>query len=95
MKRTLWIVLALLLVALLTRPDNERHKKKINQEFKGENPVAGVLGGGKVFSELVDYHDKYLFSYTTFRDETVSFGVFRMVFVYKDLDLFENQDQNK
>ena len=95
MKRILWIVAVLLVVAMLMRPDLERHKKKINDEFKGENPVTGALGAGKVFSELVEYHDKYLFSYTTFREETVSFGVFRVVFVYKDLDLFENESQNK
>ncbi|MBS3770538.1 MAG: hypothetical protein V5A59_05360 [Bacteroidales bacterium] len=87
MKKLLWIILAILLLALLTRPDSERHKKKINREFKGENPVTGVLGAGKVFSELVNYHNGYLFSYTTFRDETVSFGIFRTVFVFKDLDL--------
>jgi hypothetical protein len=94
MKRIFWIILALLLVALLTSPNEGLHKKKINQEFKGENPVTGVLGAGKVFSELVSYHDYYVFSSTTFRDETVSFGIFRMVFVFKDLDLIETEGEN-
>jgi hypothetical protein len=53
-----------------------------------------VLGAGKVFSELVSYHDYYVFSSTTFRDETVSFGIFRMVFVFKDLDLIETEGEN-
>ncbi len=94
MKRIFWIILALLLVALLTSPNEELHKKKINQEFKGKNPFTGILGAGKVFSELVTYHDYYIFSSMTFRDETVSFGIFRTVFVFKDLDLIESEGEN-
>jgi len=90
-KRTLWIILLVLLAALITRPDMEDHKEKINTEFKGENPITGALGAGKLFSGLVEYHDGYLFSYTTFRGEMVSFGLFRLVFVYKDLEIVDEE----
>ncbi|HKL37309.1 MAG TPA: hypothetical protein VJ876_00340 [Bacteroidales bacterium] len=95
MKKPIWIILLILLAALITSPNAEKHKSKINIEFKGKNPVAGVLGGGKLFSEMVDYHEGYLFSWTTFRDETVSFGIFGNTFVFKDLDLIEDQEENK
>ena len=91
MKKYIWIILLVLLAALVTRPNMEDHKEKINTEFKGENPITGALGAGKLFSGMVEYHDNYLFSYTTFRDETVSFGVFKIVFVSKDLDILETQ----
>ncbi|MBS3806677.1 MAG: hypothetical protein KGY60_04170 [Bacteroidales bacterium] len=91
MKKPIWIILLILLAALITSPNAEEHKSKINIEFKGQNPVAGVLGGGKLFSEMVDYHEGYLFSYTTFRDETVSFGIFGTTFVFKDLDLIKDK----
>lgn len=93
MKKPIWIILLILLAALITSPDAATHKGKINREFKGENPVAGVLGGGKFFSEMVDYHEGYLFSYTTFRDETVSFGIYGTTFVFKDLDLIEDKKE--
>ena len=92
MKKYLWIILVILLVALVTRPNMDDHKEKINKEFKGENPITGALGAGKLFSGLVEYHDGYLFSYTTFRDETVSFGLFKIVFVSKDLDMVETEE---
>ena len=93
MKKYGWIILLILLLALVSRPNKEDHKEKINTEFKGDNPITGALGAGKLFSGLIEYHDGYLFSYTTFRDETVSFGVFKMVFVYKDLDILEEKEQ--
>lgn len=93
MKRSLWIVLLILLAALITSPNAEKHKRTINREFKGENPLAGALGGGKLFSGMVEYHEGYLFSYTTFREETVSFGAFGTVFVYKDLDILESDQK--
>ena len=92
MKKYLWIILVILLVALVTRHNMDDHKEKINKEFKGENPITGALGAGKLFSGLVEYHDGYLFSYTTFRDETVSFGLFKIVFVSKDLDMVETEE---
>ena len=91
MKRILWIILLIVLIAVLTKPGFEKHKQKIKDEFKGKNPVLGTLGGGKVYSELVDYHNIYVFSYTTIQDKTVSFGVFSMVFVSKDLDLIKKE----
>ena len=87
MKKSIGIIVLILLAALITSPNAEKHKSSINREFKGENPLAGVLGGGKLFSEMVDYHEGYLFSYTTFRDETVSLGLFGNTFVFKDLDI--------
>ncbi len=87
MKRSIWIILIILLLAVISRPNIEDHQDKINLKFKGENPLPGALGGGKVFSSLVEYHDFYLFSYTSFRDETVSIGAFKFVIVLKDLEI--------
>ena len=94
MKKSIWIIGLILLAALITSPNAEQHKSKINIESKGQNPVAGVLGGGKLFSEMVNYHEGYLFSYTTFRDETVSFGIFGSTFVFKDLDLLKDKKED-
>jgi len=83
------IILAVLLLALFLRPDFDAHKQKINTHFSEENPIPGALGGGKVVANLVDYNNYYLFSYTTIQDKMVSFGIFRIVFITKTMDIDE------
>ncbi len=93
MKKSFWILVLIAIAALITRPNVEDHKRKINREFKGKNPITGALGAGKLFSELVTYHNAYVVSYTTYDEETISIGAFQTVFVFKDLDI--SQDPSK
>ena len=87
MKKFFWILVVILLIALITRPNHEDHKDKIKRKFKENNPVTGAVGGGNVFAGMVNYHDYYIFTTTTLQDKTVSVGAFQVVYVYKDLDI--------
>lgn len=88
MKRWGIFILIILGIAFFTNPDFEKHKIKLQAKYEEQNPLTGFFGAGKVFTNFVDYHDKYIFSYTTekIKNNPVSFGFFGMVWV-ADLDI--------
>ena len=77
--------IAILLFA--TNPSDTTHKEAINNEFKKENTVAGILGGGRIAGALTTYNDYFLFSTTEIDGTIVSFGILTKVFVIQDLKL--------
>lgn len=89
MKKSLVILVLIAVVALVTRPSFTNHQDKINDSFKSKNPVLGSVGTGRIVANMVDYHNYYIFSYTTSAvdGDLVSIGAFKLVVVTKDLDL--------
>jgi hypothetical protein len=81
-------VIFILIIAYFTNPELEAHTTKLETKFVEQNPITGFLGGGKILSGLVEYHDMTFYSYTTERikNNKLSFGAFGMVWVV-DLDL--------
>lgn len=89
MKKSLIVIVLIAVVALVTRPSFTNHQDKINDSFKSKNPVLGSVGTGRIVANMVDYHNYYIFSYTTSAvdGDLVSIGAFKLVIVTKDLDL--------
>lgn len=85
MRTTLILILILALAAVFTNPDVKAHKEEINLEFKGKNPVTGILGAGKMAAEFVKYEDYKLISVTKYEDKTISIGIFTKVFVLQKI----------
>ncbi|MBK7428048.1 MAG: hypothetical protein IPI60_14015 [Saprospiraceae bacterium] len=81
MRNFLILVIVLMVVAALSNPSHSTHREKIKATFKQDNPLISAVGGGEVFTRLVDYHSYILFSTTTLDDEKVSTGIFGMVWV--------------
>ncbi len=81
MKKFLILIIVLMAVAALTNPSHSSHREKIKDTFKAENPLISAVGGGEVFTRLVDYHSYIIYSKTTLDDETVSTGLFGVVWV--------------
>jgi hypothetical protein len=80
----LLIVVACIALAV-TNPGIEDHKKIVYQNLPNQAGADGLLGeiAGKVLGNFdplpLTYHNYYLFSTTTFRDDTMSFGLFTHV----------------
>ncbi len=89
MKRIAIVIVLVLIFALVSNPEFEKHQSKINEKFAQENPIASSLGGGRLYSELVKYKDFYVFSYTSRNQEVVSIGIFSLVLVIKDIDVMK------
>jgi hypothetical protein len=85
MKKIL-IVAAIAAAALFTNPGLDKHRNKINERYKADNPLTGALGGGKLAAAAVQYDDYYLFSMTKLEGNMVSVGIFNLV-VVRNLDL--------
>jgi|AntRauTorckE6833_2_1112554.scaffolds.fasta_scaffold251103_1 hypothetical protein len=85
------IIFAVLLLVL--NPGDEKHRDKIQEQFKEEHKIAGTLGVGWVKSKTVSYHDYYLFSVTKVGDTYTSFGTLGLVFV-GELDIDTGKLQN-
>lgn len=81
MKKILILVIVLMAVAALTNPSHSSHREKIKETFKADNPLISAVGGGEVYTRLVDYHSYIFYSKTTLDDETVSTGIFGVVWV--------------
>lgn len=81
MKKFLILIIVLIVVAALSNPSHSSHREKIKATFKEDNPLISAVGGGEVLTRLVDYHSYIIFSQTTLDDETVSTGIFGMVWV--------------
>lgn len=81
MKKFLILVIVLIVVAALTNPSHSSHREKIKATFKEDNPLISAVGGGEVYTRLVDYHSYVIYSKTTLDDETVSTGIFGIVWV--------------
>lgn len=89
MKRIVIVIVLVVVFALVSNPGFEKHQSKINEKFAQENPIAGSLGGGRLYSGLVKYKDFYVFSYTSRNQEVVSVGFFSLVLVIKDIDVMK------
>lgn len=83
MKKLLVLILVLILIAAISNPSHTAHREKIKSTFKQDNPLISAVGGGEVYSRLLDYHSYLIFSKTTLDDETVSTGMLGMVWVNK------------
>lgn len=83
-----WIMLIIILAGLVVlNPSHEKHKTKINQTLKGDHPLIGAIGGGKLLGALTKYQNYYLFSVTDVKGEQISVGVLGFVIVNKLEDL--------
>lgn len=84
-------IICLLLVLSFTNPSSVKHKDKISAQCQELNPIIGGLGGCDLFTKWgLEYHNYLLFSITKIsgnKDETVSLGLFGMVFILKDLNI--------
>ena len=58
------IVLILLICVAVSNPIKETHQKKLISKFNEEHPILGVLQGGDVLSNLVEYENYVFFSKT-------------------------------
>lgn len=85
------IIFAVLLLVL--NPGDDKHRDKIEEQFKEEHKLAGSLGVGWVKSKTVSYHDYYLFSVTKVGDTYTSYGALGMVFV-GELDIDTDKLKN-
>lgn len=83
-----WIWGALLILAFLLNPSEERHARKIYKEIDrvGLNNQFGALGGwvdsmaGVMMLADTTYHSWIIFSYTRCRGQTMTFGFMGFVF---------------
>ena len=85
-------ILIILGLAFITNPSFDSHKEKLEKEYIEKNPLTGYFGASKLLVNLVEYHDKTFYSYTTekIKNNKVSFGVFGSVWVVNlDIDQFE------
>ena len=83
----LGIALFIFIILFATNPSGDSHKTAINNEFKKENTIAGVLGVGRLAGALTTYNDYFLFSTTEIDGSIISFGILTKVFVVRDLKL--------
>jgi len=58
------LIFAILLVGALfiSNPDINKHREKIAEKFKEQNPISGILGAGELVKQVVAYDNYYLFS---------------------------------
>lgn len=81
-----WLLIILILGAMVVlNPTAEKHKEKINAQVKGDKPLIGAIGGGKLLGALTQYNNYYLFSTTDIEGERISFGLLGIV-VVEDID---------
>jgi len=76
------IVLILLICVAVSNPIKETHQKKLISKFNEEHPILGVLQGGDVLSNLVEYENYVFFSKTKIHNKTLSVGYLTTVKVY-------------
>jgi|GEM_PF-2386443 predicted phosphodiesterase len=90
------LIFAILIAAALSvsNPDINKHREKIAEKFKEQNPVSGILGAGDLVKKVISYDNYYLFSKgkISVTNESVSFGIASFVFVYGNLDLIKYKD---
>lgn len=72
---------ALLGAALLLNPSADRHREKIKTVLAERSQLNAAFGVGALVAFASNYHSLGVASYTTAGDQTLSFGVFGMVFV--------------
>jgi hypothetical protein len=82
------VAFAVLILVAATNPSKEAHQKKVQRVYEDVNPITGNLGGGFVFSKLLEYHDYGLFSCTNISNEDKQISVGFLGYVYvTDLDI--------
>lgn len=89
------LLVAIIAIALfVSNPDINKHREKIVEKFKQENPISGFVGAGELVKEIVAYENYYLFSYgkISVSNESVSFGIAGFVIVYKSLDILKYKE---
>ncbi len=93
-KGKLLLVTIVIIALFVSNPDINKHREKIVEKFKQENPISGFLGAGELVKEIVAYDNYYLFSYgkISATNESVSFGIAGFVIVYKSLDLLKYKE---
>lgn len=79
--KTAAITGAIFVAAIALNPSAERHRTQIKESIAERSPLAGLLGVGALAAFASNYHSLGVASYTSIRDETVSFGFLGMVFV--------------
>lgn len=86
-------ILILLVIAFLSNPSFDSHKEELEKKYIEKNPITGYFGVGKLLTNLVQYHNKTFYSYTTenFKNNKVSLGIFGTVWVV-DLDINQLED---
>lgn len=85
---TNWIMLIIILAGMVVlNPSHDKHKTKIDTMLKGDRPLIGAIGGGKLLGALTKYQNYYLFSMTEVEGRQVSVGVLGFVIVNKLEDL--------
>jgi hypothetical protein len=79
---------------IISNPDINKHRDKIAEKFKEQNPVSGMLGAGDLVKQIVSYDNYYLFSKgkISVTNESVSFGIAGFVIVPGNLDLLKYKD---
>jgi hypothetical protein len=90
------IIFAILIAGdlFISNPDINKHRDKIAEKFKEQNPVSGALGAGELVKQVVSYENYYLFSKgkISITNESVSFGIACFVIVLGNLDLMKYKD---
>ena len=81
-------ILILLGLAFFTNPSFDSHKTKLEKKYIEQNPLTGYFGGGKLLTNVIEYHNETFYSFTTekFQNNKVSFGIFGTVWII-DLDI--------
>jgi len=94
LKVKLVFIILIIAVLIISNPDINKHREKIAEKFKEQNPISGFLGAGDLIKEIVAYDNYYLFSMgkISATNESVSFGIAGFVIVYQNLDLMKYKD---
>ncbi len=89
---TIFLLVVLAAVLILTNPNQETHQQNVYASMAANSVKGDLLGKitadvlGTVDPMPLTYHNYYLFSTTTFEDQTASVGIFSRVWK-KDLSL--------
>ncbi|MGB1206533.1 MAG: hypothetical protein ACPG5B_12850 [Chitinophagales bacterium] len=80
MKKLIFL-LTFCLLCIITNPSNEKHKNKLNADFKNKHSIIGSFGVGNFAASLFPYHNFYFFSIKGDKEKIHSVGFLGMVFV--------------
>ena len=76
-----WMIYAfVVLVMILTVPDEKAHEKKVQEILNYQYPEAEMVQVSMNHPLDVTYHNLYVFTYTKYNRRVLTFGVLGLVF---------------
>ena len=82
MKKIAAPLLVVVIILVMTNPNPQRHQAAIRDTIQQTHPVAGALVGfAQIFGDVTAYQSIGILSYTTYRGQVMSVGLFGYVWV--------------